>query len=85
MTNPYVILYGVGGWAQRWEIAPDQVEKTQGQLDSVGQDVVGHLPVVDPQTDAPATLVVNWAAVAAAVIVASDSALPGGQQTGQYA
>jgi hypothetical protein len=81
----YLMLYGAGGWTQRWQIADGDEHDIRSEIDSVGTEGIGHLHVVDSQTDAPATLVVAWAAVAAAVVVDSDT---GGRQdaaTGQYA
>jgi hypothetical protein len=81
----YLMLYGAGGWTQRWQIADGNEQGIRSEIDRVGTEGVGHLPVVDSQTDAPVTLVVAWAAVAAAVVVDSDT---GGRQdaaTGQYA
>jgi hypothetical protein len=82
----YLMLYGVGGWTQRWQIAVGYEEEIRSEISKVGADGTGHLPVVDSQSDASATLVVAWAAVAAAVVVDSDagSSRQGGP-TGQYA
>jgi hypothetical protein len=85
-TVAYLMLYGAGGWTQRWQIAAGYEEETRTEISKVGTEGTGHLPVVDSQTDASATLVVAWAAVAAAVVVDSDadSSRHGGP-TGQYA
>lgn len=81
----YLMLYGSGGWTQRWQIAAGQEEKVQSEISRVGNEGTGHLSVVDSQTGSTATLVVAWAAVAAAVIVDSDSDSTDDAMTGQYA
>jgi hypothetical protein len=79
------MLYGVGGWTQRWQIAAGWEEEIRSEISKVGIEGTGHLPVVDPQSDVSATLVVAWAAVAAAVVVDSDTGSRQGEATGQYA
>ncbi len=81
----YLMLYGTGGWTQRWQIPRGSEEKVQAEISHVGQEGTGRLSVVDSQTGATVTLVVAWAAVASAVIVDSDSAAPHDEATGQYA
>lgn len=81
----YLMLYGSGGWTQRWQIAGGEEEKVQSEMSRVGSEGTGYLSVVDSQTNAAATLVVAWAAVAAAVIVDSDSSSSDDAMTGQYA
>ncbi|MGZ4490103.1 MAG: hypothetical protein ACXVEU_04720 [Nocardioidaceae bacterium] len=81
----YVMLYGTGGWTQRWQIRAGDEEKVQAEIAQVGRDATGCLSVVDSQTGATVTLMVAWAAVAAAVVVDSDSATARDEATGQYA
>jgi hypothetical protein len=79
------MLYGSGGWTQRWQIADGNEEQIRSEISNVGTEGTGHLPVVDSQTDASATLVVAWAAVAAAIVVDSTTSSRQGSVTGQYA
>lgn len=81
----YLMLYGAGGWTQRWQIVDGYEHEIRSEIARVGSQGIGQLPVVDSQTDAPATLVVAWAAVAAAVVVDSDSGGRHDAATGQYA
>jgi hypothetical protein len=81
----YLMLYGAGGWTQRWQIADGHEHNIRSEIDKVGTEGIGHLSVVDSQADAPATLVVAWAAVAAAVVVDSDTESRQDAATGQYA
>jgi hypothetical protein len=81
----YLMLYGAGGWTQRWQILHGSEEEIRSEISRVGTSGTGHLPVVDSQTDAAVTLVVAWAAVAAAVVVDSDTTSQQGATTGQYA
>jgi hypothetical protein len=77
--------HGAGGWTQRWQIADGCEEQVRSDIARVGTSGTGHLPVVDSQTDTAATLVVAWTAVAAAVVVDSDTSRRPGATTGQYA
>jgi hypothetical protein len=79
----YLMLYGVGEWTQRWQIAEGCEEQIRSEISNLGIEERGHLPVIDSQTDSTATLVVAWAAVAAAIVV--DSTSSQGAVTGQYA
>jgi hypothetical protein len=81
----YLMLYGAGGWTQRWQIDEGREDEVGSQISKVGTSGTGHLPVVDPQTDASATLVVAWGAVAAAVVVDSHTSSEHDVATGQYA
>jgi hypothetical protein len=84
LTVAYLMLYG-NGWTQRWGIVPGMEEQVRSQIVQVGTDVTGELTVVDPGSEAEATLVVAWALVAAAVVLdGSDRAAADGS-TGQYA
>lgn len=77
------MLYG-NGWTQRWRIAAGSEDEVRSQISRVGTDSTGRLKVVDPGSEAEATLVIAWALVAAAVVL--DGA--GGQDegsAGQYA
>ena len=79
----YLMLYGAGGWTQRWQIAEGCEEQIRSEISNLGREGTGHLPVVDAQTDASATLVVAWPAVAAAIVV--ESTTSSHAVTGQYA
>ena len=68
----YVMLYGVG-WTQRWRVAEASVALLRAEIDRVGRDETGHLPVLDPGTGEPTTLIVAWQHVAAAIILDSDN------------
>lgn len=80
----YLMLYGTGGWTQRWQIAEGFEEEIRSEISNLGTEGTGHLPVVDSQTDSSATLVVAWSAVAAAIVVDSTTGSQGAV-TGQYA
>jgi hypothetical protein len=81
----YLLLFGVGGWSQRWQIPAGQDDVIKSELSQVGQEGISRLSVIDSQTDSVATLVIAWQSVAAAVVVDStDQAQPEGA-TGQYA
>ena len=80
----YLMLYG-NGWTQRWRLVDGDEERVRSEITHIGRDRTGQISVVDTRTDATATLVVSWAAVAAAVVLDSDvDALQEGA-TGQYA
>ena len=80
----YLMLYGVG-WTQRWRIVDGSVDLVVTEIERVGRDETGHLPVVDPDTSAATTLVVAWRHVAAAVVLGSDQAdRTGADSAGQY-
>jgi hypothetical protein len=70
MAAAYVMLYGMG-WTQRWEVAEDAVPVARVEIDRVGRHETSHLPVLDPGSREPITLVVAWQHVAVAVIVGS--------------
>jgi len=80
----YLMLYGVGGWSQRWEIAEGEDDKVRSDISRVGNQGTGQLRVVDPTSEATTTLVVAWSAIAAAVVVESDGHRQD-EQTGRYA
>lgn len=63
----YLMLYG-NGWTQRWRIAAEDEAAVRQEVERVGTATTGRLTVVDPGSDAPATLVVAWSEVAAAVV-----------------
>jgi hypothetical protein len=83
VTVAYLMLYG-NGWTQRWRIAPVMEDHVRSQISQVGTDTTGQLSVVDPGSDAEATLVVAWALVAAAVVL-DGSAGAEDDTAGQYA
>ena len=78
-----LVLVGVSGWHQRWEIAPGQEETVAAELSSVGTDRVGRLRLFDLEADAEVTLVIAWEHVATAVIIPTPSTRhrPPGQYT----
>jgi len=80
----YLMLYG-NGWTQRWRIASDLEEQVRSQIFQVGTNTTGNLTVVDPGSEAEATLVVAWALVAAAVVVDGSEGAVANDSTGQYA
>jgi hypothetical protein len=80
----FLMLYGAG-WTQRWRIAEGMEERIGAEITRVGKDETSRLSVLDPGSDASATLVVAWAQVAAAVILDSGAAGHPGEATGQYA
>jgi hypothetical protein len=80
----FLMLYGAG-WTQRWRIAAGMEEQVAAEITRVGKDETSQLSVLDPGSDASATLVVAWAQVAAAVILESGVGGPSGEATGQYA
>jgi len=83
----YLLLYGPG-WTQRWQIDNLQVELVSAAITRVGHHETGHLPILDPGSGAPTTLVVAWHQVAAAVVLGADDTDQPGQpvagSTGQY-
>lgn len=80
----YLMLYG-NGWTQRWRIAAGMEDQVRSQISQVGQDATGQIIVVDPGSEAEATLVVAWALVAAAVVLEEAAPARGTDSAGQYA
>jgi hypothetical protein len=80
----FLMLYGAG-WTQRWRIAEGMEEQIGTQITQVGTDTTSRLSVLDPGSEATATLVVAWAQVAAAVILNSGAGTSPDATTGQYA
>ena len=80
----YLMLYG-NGWTQRWGVASGMEEQVRSQILQVGTNATGKLTVVDPGSEAEATLVVAWALVAAAVVLDGSARVVAGDSTGQYA
>ena len=78
------MLYG-NGWTQRWRIASGTEEQVRAQISQVGTGTTGELVVLDPGSEAEATLVVAWALVAAAVVLDGSDASKVGSSAGQYA
>jgi len=78
-----LVLVGSGGWSQRWDIAPGQEDAVAAELDKVGSDSVGHVRVLDLETDTEVTLVVAWKYVATVMIVPSPA--PEHRPPGHYA
>lgn len=81
----YLLLFGVGGWTQRWQIPAGEDESMRAAIYQVGQPGTGELAVIDSQTNSPVTLVVAWQHVAAAVVVDAHDASTSDRATGQYA
>jgi hypothetical protein len=84
VTVAYLMLYG-NGWTQRWRIAPAMEDHVRSQIADVGTDSTGQLSVVDPGSEAEATLVVAWAQVAAAVVLDGAAGSGDDDTAGQYA
>jgi len=68
---PYLMLYG-RGWTQRWQMDDDALDSTSAAITRVGHHETGHLPIIDPGSGEPTTLVVAWQHVAAAVLLGVD-------------
>jgi hypothetical protein len=86
----YLLLYGPG-WTQRWQIDDHQLDLVDEAITRVGHHETGHLPILDPGSGAPTTLVVAWQHVAAAVVLGADhtehtdhASQPTAGSTGQY-
>lgn len=79
----YVMLYGAG-WTQRWEVAENAVSVATAEIDRVGRNETSHLPVLDPGTGEPTSLVVAWQHVAAAVVVGAGHHEAPETTAGQY-
>jgi hypothetical protein len=80
----YLMLYGTG-WTQRWRIAEGMEQQIGEAITRVGKNETTRLSVLDPGSDAPATLVVAWAHVAAAVILDAGPRPHHDEAGGQYA
>ena len=80
----YLMIYG-NGWTQRWGIPSGAEEQVRSQIFQVGTETTGTLVVVDPGSEARATLVVAWSRVAAAVVLDGSAGATAGDSTGQYA
>jgi hypothetical protein len=83
----YLLLYG-SGWTQRWQIDGDQLDLVNTAITRVGHHETGHVPIRDPGSGEPTTLVVAWQHVAAAVVLGADhpehADRPAAGSTGQY-
>jgi len=84
MAMAYLMLYG-NGWTQRWRLVDGEEDRVRSEITRIGKEGTGQLSVIDSRTDARATLVVSWAAVAAAVVLDADSDGQRDAATGQYA
>lgn len=84
MSVAFLMLYG-NGWTQRWRIAPGMEDHIRSQISQVGTDTTGQLTVVDPGSEAEATLVIAWALVAAAVVLDGAAGSGDNESAGQYA
>lgn len=63
-----LLLYG-SGWTQRWTIKDGHESEVRSKVMETGNDSTGLLTVVDPNTGADVTLVVNWRLVAIALVL----------------
>ncbi len=81
----YLLLYGAGGWSQRWQIPAGQDDLIQSEISRVGTEGTSRISVIDSQTNVVATLVIAWQFVAAAVVVGSIDPAHPEASTGQYA
>lgn len=70
----YVMLYGMG-WTQRWQVADGAFSAVENEIRRVGLSETGRLAVLDPDSGEPATLVVAWRHVAAAVVLGSGASV----------
>lgn len=77
------MLYG-NGWTQRWGIAEGTERDVRSQILQVGSDRTGQLTVVDPGSDALATLVVAWRLVAAAIVIDGSAVESSDDSIGRY-
>jgi hypothetical protein len=84
MGMAYVMLYG-NGWTQRWRIVAGREDDVRTQILQVGTDRTGRLTVVDPGSEAEATLVVAWTLVAAAIVIDGANVDGTAGSAGQYA
>jgi hypothetical protein len=82
------LLLSGPGWTQRRQIDDDQVKPANAAVSRVGHHETGHLPILDPGSGEPATVVVARQHVAAAVVLGADSPehadRPSAASTGQY-
>lgn len=72
----YVMLYGIG-WMQRWQVADGAFAAVENEISRVGLEETGRLAVLDPDSGEPATLVVAWRHVAAAIVLGSGESVAG--------
>jgi len=72
------------GWTQRWEVSEDAGRLVKAEIDRVGRSETSHLPVLDPGSDNPTTLVVAWQHVAAAIVLSTTHGDTPETTTGQY-
>ena len=70
---------------QRWRVAEEMEQQIGEAITQVVKNETVELSVLDPTSDTPATLVVAWAQVAAAVILGSGHEPAHDEATGQYA
>lgn len=63
-----LLLYG-SGWSQRWTIKDGHEDEVRSKIMETGNPSTGLLTVVDPNTEADVTLVVNWRLVAVALVL----------------
>ena len=76
-----LLLYG-GGWTQRWTIKAGHEAEVRSKILETGKSTTGLLAVVDPNTGADVTMVINWHLVAVALVLDGN---PGESGEGNYA
>lgn len=77
-----LLLYG-SGWTQRWTIKAGHEGEVRSKIMEAGNPTTGLLTVVDPNTGANVSIVVNWRLVAVALVLDDHPAHPEG--AGNYA
>ena len=65
-----MLLYGNGS-TQRWQVAPGATEAVTSELEGVGSDRTGRLPIIDPSTG-EVVLAVARRHVASAVVLGGE-------------
>ena len=70
-----LLLYGTG-WTQRWTIKDGHESEVRSKIMEVGNPSTGLLTVIDPNTEANVTLVVNWRLVAVALVLEDHAGEP---------
>ena len=79
-----LLLYG-SGWTQRWTIGASNEAEVRAKIMAAGSGTSGVMTVMDPNTDAPVTLVVNWSLVAVALVLDDHPEPVGVGLAGRYA
>ena len=76
-----LLMYG-SGWTQRWSIRDGHESEVRNKILETGKSTTGLLAVVDPNTGADVTMVINWHLVAVALVLDGNQTESGG---GNYA